>query len=133
MDSSARRPYPRALTDREREVLDFMLSFNDPRVEPLRGQARTAQVVGHCDCGCATIDLQVDRAATKPSRLGSPALDATNGQLPPCELILFLDEGWLSSLEIVYYDGQPPAEFPPAASFGRPWIPAESDREEPKT
>ena len=35
---------------------------------------------------------------------------------------MFLNDGWLSSLEIVYYTGTPPVTFPPAAAFESPEI-----------
>jgi hypothetical protein len=33
------------------------------------------------------------------------------------ELILFLGDGWLSRLEIVYYEDQPPRSFPDPSMF----------------
>jgi hypothetical protein len=44
-------------------MLDFMLAVDDARVEPLRKQADHATVVSLCGCGCATINLAVDRDA----------------------------------------------------------------------
>jgi hypothetical protein len=130
MDVSFATSYPRPLSHREREVLDFLLSVRDPRAEALREQAGTAQVVGQCACGCATIDLEVDRTTAAPSLwLSSLAIEATNGLNPPYELLLFLESGWLSSIEIVYYDGIPPPVFPPPATFERPWISAEIARD----
>lgn len=53
--------YPRALSDREAEILRFMLGVDDDRLDPLREQAASAVVTGMCTCGCATIHLAVDR------------------------------------------------------------------------
>ena len=51
----------RPLSAREAETLRFILSHDDPRLVPLREQAEVASVRGMCHCGCATIDLAVDR------------------------------------------------------------------------
>jgi hypothetical protein len=55
--------FPRAMSDAERAMLDFMLAVDDARVEPFRKQADHATVVSLCGCGCATINLVVDRDA----------------------------------------------------------------------
>jgi hypothetical protein len=98
----------RALTEAERAALDFVLSVNDPRVVPLREQAATASVVWECTCGCATVNFEVDRAAGRPAiGLCSPVIQ-TSRRVPNAtdeffELLLFLEDGWLSSLELVWY------------------------------
>jgi hypothetical protein len=48
----------RALTDRERAVLDALLAVEFEGVAALREQARTARVVGMCDCGCPSITFE---------------------------------------------------------------------------
>jgi hypothetical protein len=118
----------RPLTDREREVLDFMLAVDDPRIPALREQARSARVIGQCTCGCATIDLEVDRDSGTPANLRSPAVSAFRrmGNVAPeasvFELLLFLDDGWLSSLEIVYHTADPKPIFPPSSAFDPPEV-----------
>ena len=119
--------FPRPLTAREAETLRFMLSPADPRLVRLREQSRVAVVTGKCPCGCATIDLSVDRAkASAASGLCHAAINALTPKfdpvLGPRELIVFLDEGWLSSLEVVYYSVQPPHEFPSIEDFDPPWL-----------
>ncbi|GAA4608071.1 hypothetical protein BJY16_006655 [Actinoplanes octamycinicus] len=49
---------PRALTERERAVLDALLAVDFEGVEELRRQAAGALVVGTCACGCPSIDFQ---------------------------------------------------------------------------
>ncbi len=117
--------FPRPLTDRERSILDHVLSVADARLDPLRRQASTVTAVGRCFCGCATIDLGVDRLHASPAvDLCSPVTEASTEharEYPDpnyCELILFLDDGWLSSLEIVFYTDDPVREFPPPDRFG---------------
>lgn len=79
-----------------------------------RQQVDHTIVVGICDCGCPTIDLAVDRSlAPRSPRPGTPLLPVEgllgDGEL---QLICFATEGWLQSLELVYTDSPPPAEFP---------------------
>jgi hypothetical protein len=103
-----------------------MLSIDDPRIEPLRKQADVASVNWECTCGCATINFVIDRtrasAATGPC---SPVLDAYHRSPVDedrfCELIVFLHDGWLSSLELVWY-WKPIAEFPPPTEFEPPYL-----------
>ena len=116
----------RSLSEREREVLDFMLGVDDPRLEPLRRQASTATVSGHCGCGCPTIGLTVDRTQARPAHgLGHAAVDARRrgayGAPDYCELILFVRDGLLSSLELVCYE-RPIPEFPSKEDFEAPEV-----------
>jgi hypothetical protein len=108
MSSIAGQVPARPLTEAERAALDFVLSVNDPRVMPLREQAGAARVVWECTCGCATINFEVDRPAGRPAIGLCSAAIQTYRRLPYeinefCELLLFLEDGWLSSLELVWY------------------------------
>ncbi len=115
---------PRPLTERENEILAFLLSAEFPGVDKLRQQAQTAVVVGRCDCGCATINLGVDESLpTAPEVDSYAAVDAAErpktDESAPHELILFVKGGRLSSVEITWYD-QPIPEFPPPQDFETP-------------
>ena len=108
-------------------MLAFMLSTEDPRMEPLREQASAAHVTGMCKCGCATIDLEVDRSKARAARgLSRPAIDSTSYERSDPEhvreLILFLDDGWLASLEVVYYGASPPRLLPEPTDMGPPFV-----------
>lgn len=119
----------RRLTPRERQVLEHLLSLDDPRFDPLRAQARAAVVVGECCCGCATVDLHVDPQLA-PAALGpfrTPAIEART-YMPAMEdvqhgyeLLLFVRDGWLESLEIVYYGNTVPTQFPPVSKWDAPF------------
>jgi hypothetical protein len=127
--SSPAGAYPRALSLREAEILDFMLSVDDPRIEPLRLQRHSAVVTGMCKCGCASIDLAVDRESSPKAEICRQpvAADLTQAEadrIGPSEyygLLVFLDDGWLSLLEISWIE-EPPPEFPPAAAFDPPRV-----------
>jgi hypothetical protein len=117
----------RPLSEREAATLRYLLSVSDPRVDALRGQADVASVVDKCECGCATVALEVDCGAATASALaeGRPAIEARTRPEeaePPVELLLFLKEGWLSSLEIAWYDENLPSEFPPLDAFAPPQL-----------
>jgi hypothetical protein len=116
---------PRPLTTRENEILAFLLNAEFPDVEKLRLQAHTAQVIGRCECGCATIYLRVDESMPTADEVGqSNAVDAAGRPAPddgpPPELILFVKGGRLSSIEIVWYGDTPIGEFPSPDAFEPP-------------
>jgi hypothetical protein len=112
--------YPRPLTDNEAAILTKLLQ--DDRfagAAAYRSQLPHLTVTGGCPCGCATIDLQVDRdAPVGQGPAGSPlpvegvAADPADAELP-LELLIFTEDGFLAMLEIVYY-GEPPSELPPS-------------------
>lgn len=110
----------RAMTDREAATLAFMLAVDDARLEPLRRQASALTVVSECTCGCATVDFEVDRTRSSPAvGLCSPVTESVSRVRDSDELsdlILFLKDGWLSSMEIVWYS-KPIPEFPPLSEF----------------
>ena len=126
--------FPRPPTPREAEILDFMLGVDDPRVEPLRQQRQSVVVTGLCGCGCASIHLEVDRERHGPAAICrqpiaadvSPTIAADAERTNVCGLLLFLDEGWLSLLEICWVE-TPAAEFPPATAFRGPEVTCERD------
>ena len=107
----------RPLNADEKRVLDRLLTVDFPGAPELRAQVRHSTVVGRCECGCATVDLAVDRVAAPPALdcPGSPILaEATvlgdDGQ-PVGGVIAFLDGGYLSMLEIYSHDA-PIREWP---------------------
>lgn len=123
---------PRPLTERENDILEFLLSADFPGVEKLRKQAETVRVTGRCDCGCATVYLSVDESLPTAGEVEQYAAVNAAGRsgpddAPPAELILFVRDGQLSSVEIVWYDNPIP-KFPPPEDFETP-VAASSDRD----
>ena len=117
---------PRPLTPREREILDHLLSVEAPGVGELRQQAETA-LATPWDCGCASIDLTVDRhAAPQSSIQARAAIEAASNERaePFLELLLWVDdEGWLSAIEVVDYldeHEESPEAIPPPTDFDPP-------------
>jgi hypothetical protein len=107
------------------EVLSFLLEPEFPGVEALRRQAATARVVRRCECGCATIDLASAPAAPSAEGVREPNAVEARGRArddgrPPPDLILFVRDGRLSSVEIVSYDEPVFDVFPPPEEFEEP-------------
>lgn len=97
----------RPLTPDERALLDGLLAHDFPGVEALRQQAPHATASPGCDCGCGTVDLDVPpslprSAAESPVPAEGSVVDASGE--PVGGLLLFLDDGRLSSLEVHAYD-----------------------------
>ena len=105
---------PRPLTPRERAVLEKLLSADFAGAQQLREQVDATVVVGRCDCGCPTIDLSVAAGAPLadvarspvPSELRDTSVD------PPSDVILFVKDGYLQSLEYVSYTTGQPLDWP---------------------
>jgi hypothetical protein len=118
----------RDLTSNEAETLAFLLTPGFPGAEVLRAQAPTAYVVRKCNCGCATIDLGVDAAMPLATEAGEPVaveahgLPRSDGRPPP-DLILFVRDGRLASLEIVSYSEDVFEVFPRTSEFLQPYAP----------
>jgi len=124
---ASENPPGRPLDDTERAAATYLLSVDFPGREELRRQADTARVVDRCPCGCPTIYLWIDRAGTAPAleaREAIPVEARSKGESPEdlFELLLFVEDGWLKSLEIVYFSATPPSAFPPPDSFHPPLV-----------
>lgn len=141
----------RPLDEREREMLDVLLSLEAPGIAELREQAATARVERRCECGCASVDLDVDRNATPPSPLGrryGPAIrtitrplpipphakltDLTGAEVKDAYVFftvhLWVDEdGWLAGMRITDLVLDSPGDaysFPPSEDFYPPHLEA---------
>jgi hypothetical protein len=100
-----------------------MLSLDELGFAELRAQAATALVEGRCGCGCATVDLVVDRDRTPRDPLSRSSVVVSSWHKEPIdnalEILVFLDGGWLSRLEVSWLE-TPPAMFPPITEFEAP-------------
>jgi hypothetical protein len=122
--------FPRPLTDRERAALNFILSREFAGSDALRAQAATVTAVGRCGCGCASINLGVDRSRAPRAEVHhrTPVVEARSRLAdPPFELLLFVKEGWLQYLEIVWYGDEPINEYPSPDEFLPPSWPTRRD------
>jgi len=109
---------PRPLRPEERATLLALLNHADFRGrDELVEQVDAAQAVGGCTCGCATIDLIVDPAA--PSAVGTYRPIPNEAEVIDAEgehvggVIVFTEDGYLSSLEIFTWLDDPINPLPP--------------------
>ena len=110
----------RPLTSPERAILDFLLTAEFQGRAALRAQADHARVTGRCSCGCATVDLTVDRTAAPPAQVSERMVAEAMSSNGEYGLLLFVVDGYLSSVEIYGNAAQPPPEFPPPSAFAEP-------------
>lgn len=105
--------FPRPMTTREREVLGALLSVDFPGVEGLREQARTASVVDKCKCGCPTIHFAVGLENGRNHLVVEAAAPEEQFQ----DVLLFVTDSGLDSMESSWTTDVPPAELPAAADL----------------
>lgn len=110
---------PRPLSDAERKIVILLLSTEFPGVEEMRAQVDHARVVGVCDCGCPTIDIEVSEgAAPRSLRLSGvgplpyEGYVGSDGGDPVGGIILFCSDGFLSGLEYYPMREPSPTEWP---------------------
>ncbi|SDL65965.1 hypothetical protein SAMN05216298_4674 [Glycomyces sambucus] len=100
-------------------TLQVFLAGDDPVCSALRAQIPFARVVGGCECGCPSVGLEVDHPLVGPApSLASPVVlgsydDGTHN------LVLFTDDGYLSSLELGYVSDEVPTVWPDPAILVR--------------
>ena len=114
----------RGLTDREREMLAFMVEHAGVSADerPVSyearkrwlGQVATARAGDMCACGtCPSITLEDEHGYT-PTGGRRVVLSAGH---PDASLLLFIDGDRLSYLELAPHGDEPHPEFPPLADI----------------
>jgi hypothetical protein len=115
-------------TQREQEIVELLLSVELPGIEALRAQLAYARVA-RWDCGCASFDVIVDRErAPRSSVTTSPAVEAASRERDDpanaFDLLLWVEDGWLASVELVDYvdnhGAESPAVIPPRDAWKAP-------------
>ncbi|MEO5662975.1 MAG: hypothetical protein ABIR39_06800 [Nocardioides sp.] len=101
----------RELTERERAVLDFLLSADFEDVDDLRRQAASVLVTGGCECGCPSIDFGHPDVGPGINPVVNAEIKDTNDTL-----FVFTQGPWLAGIEYVGYDDQP-AQLPDPAAL----------------
>jgi hypothetical protein len=112
-DDAHMTPSGRALDADELAVLDFLLQADAPGAAQLREQVAGARVVGACECGCPSVELEAP-AAAPPAALpdGVYPVEAEvvpAGDEPAGGVMLFIERGRLSYLEHYWHDSVPTA------------------------
>jgi len=114
---NSRPELPRPLLPEERAALSAILEYADFQGrDTLVAQAAIARVDGYCGCGCATVSLQVDHSTPAAANTRSPIPNEADvvdndGDLIG-GIIIFLEEGYLTSLEIYWFE-EPISPIPP--------------------
>ncbi|MEU9956037.1 hypothetical protein [Streptomyces sp. NPDC050982] len=94
-------------------TLKALLTGSDPVSSALRAQIPHTRVESRCGCGCATVDLVVDRAAAQPAPAhGNPAADAWYSVPEDAGVMIFTEDGYLSLLEIYSASSEPITAWP---------------------
>ena len=92
----------------ERALLDCLLAAESVPAE-VRAQAEHVRVTGSCECGCGTIYLGVDRA--KGTAGPNPELWLVEADIlgsPPEQVVLFVKQGLIEALEVLWYENPRP-------------------------
>jgi hypothetical protein len=105
----------RPLAAEQRALLDFLLTESFHGRDELAAQARQVQTTGSsCGCGCPSFYLDPDRTLP-PAQVDGPVAVDAHGQArdgSPVEILLFVRDGYLFDLEVVWFGAKPPAELP---------------------
>ncbi len=82
-----------------------------PDLDGLRGQVEAGIATRPCDCPCPSITVAVDHARARPiSHEGRLELEVYYDE---GAVMVWVDDGWLSNLETMWWGDDPPREFPP--------------------
>lgn len=104
----------RSLRQDENALLAFLLSADFPGCDVLRVQAESATVVGECECGCGTIGLEVSPGLPTAGPVKPHPLEAYGEMI---DVLLFVRNGFLVSLEIVFYQDSAERHYPMPAQL----------------
>lgn len=109
---------PRALTDEERALIEWMLS--DSGHEEFIDHLARARVVSGCDCGCASINLEIDGYPLPAAGLRIIA-DYLFGEGETLQgAFVFEQDGVLRGLEVYGLGTEAPRRLPLPSAL-RPW------------
>jgi hypothetical protein len=105
MDFDRQSQPRRSLGMDELELIEALIGAARTGVSRYLGQLEKVKVVGHCLCGCPSIDLEV----TEKEKNGRPTplvmADAESPEGAPVGVILWVRDGELSGLEVHPWDG----------------------------
>ncbi|MGY1900825.1 hypothetical protein [Nocardia gipuzkoensis] len=111
---------PRALTGLETSVITKLLSSNAPGASEYLAQVPYTQVVATWGIGSPSVDLSVRPGAVQASGSSDGIFDGifANGAVtdrngsPIGEVILWVENGWLSGIEYAWYTDERPHTLP---------------------
>ncbi|MFG3252461.1 hypothetical protein [Streptomyces sp. NPDC048172] len=97
-------------------IITALLPPGTPGREELLRQLPHTHVVRRCGCGCATLDLTVDRTAASPAPVedgdAASASFRPPAQLTAATIVLLTSDGYLSCLEVYSVSDTPITAWP---------------------
>jgi hypothetical protein len=103
--------FPRPLTAIEKAVAWNLLEKAEaPELEVLTGQLEAARVTSECECVCPTISMAVDTSRAK--RVSYSAKPVATADYDGGSVMVWVEDGWLSHLEIYWWSDDAPTAFP---------------------
>ena len=110
-------PVPRLLSDRERDILDLLLSVDFPGAVELRQQAVSVSA----EREGMIIDLVVSAESPRATVVNrTPVQAVVDGDGYDGGVLLFVDDGRLSALEYGWVTQERPDVMPPLTAIGAP-------------
>jgi hypothetical protein len=86
-----------------------MLTADFPDRDELKTQTNCAEVCWECDCGCGTINMELKEPYIRAAARGSIPVEAYGKDV---DVLLFVKEGPIRSLEIVDHGDAPHSRIP---------------------
>jgi hypothetical protein len=110
---------PRELKPNERAMIEFLLTADFPGRDELREQVGCVGVVWDCDCGCGTIKMIVRNPVVRAVAREPIPVEARGAGI---DVLLFVRDGLLASLEIVDHGNSRPLTYPSPSKLEL-WVP----------
>jgi hypothetical protein len=103
---------PRALTAHERELIRWMLEHGPAGAEVFLSQLARARVASGCNCGCASINLEVDGFPSPTGGLRVLAGFVYGNEDSLCGAFVFEQNGVLAGVEVYGLGTENPVVLP---------------------
>jgi hypothetical protein len=106
--------FPGPRTEREQDVLAFLLTADVEDAAHLRAQSEAVTAIGTCvveGCPCVNFDVDGSRAPRASVTTYKEVVTAINDPVEPTHqlwVMLWLHDGWLSGIELAWLDYIPP-------------------------
>jgi hypothetical protein len=103
--------FPRPLTTTEKALAWSLLhEAAAPELDVLAEQLEAAHATSKCECVCPTISMAVDASRARPVRYSATPI--ATADYDGGSIMVWIEDGWLSHLEIYWWTDEAPTEFP---------------------
>ncbi|WP_354697230.1 hypothetical protein [Paraconexibacter sp. AEG42_29] len=86
-----------------------------PELHLLAAQLDAATVVNECECVCPTVSIAID--ASSAEHVSYSARPVATADYDGGSVMVWIEDGWLSHLEIYWWSDRAPTEFPELAQL----------------